>query len=330
MAFRSEISSVVYSQLWNTCKLKLDSLDVHYAPSSILGAANLTASHSSGTREFMGLVWICDVFLKGISGPFISCTLMVFQAFTLNVQNSEMCVHVCMRIYSEIEASHEIIKSCGKNTSYKMKSPKMPQTAYWFHHPLLCRASLSMCSGHGESWVIFRNVSQNPAESSTLWLSQLLGKGSAAGRSRRLLQTSHSFLLGHTQVLALPLAVYELSSTCSPAINTTSFHHWTYFSMTKSIPKGRKWQSACIDAVSVEMYMSSSQCSDLVAFLVKDSLFKLTYNRSHKFYSDDRKISFYVKSLFVREKDLITLHWSYFVCKRSHRQWTWLKLCKIS
>lgn len=56
--------------------------------------------------------------------------------------------------------------------------------------------------------------------------------------------------------------------------------------------------------------MSSSQRSDLVAFLVKDSLFTLIYNRSHKFYPDDRKISFYVKLLFVREKDLIPQHWS--------------------
>lgn len=45
------------------------------------------------------------------------------------------------------------------------------------------------------------------------------------------------------------------------------------------------------------------------------TLFKLTYNRSHQFYSGDNKPSFYVKLLFVREKDFIILSWSYFACK---------------
>ena len=50
------------------------------------------------------------------------------------------------------------------------------------------------------------------------------------------------------------------------------------------------------------------------------ALFKLTYNRSHKFYSGDSKPSFYVKLLCVNEKDVIILSWSYFAHTKSHKQ----------
>lgn len=45
------------------------------------------------------------------------------------------------------------------------------------------------------------------------------------------------------------------------------------------------------------------------------TLFKLAYNRSHKFHSGDSKLSFYAKLLFVKEKDFIILSWSYFACR---------------
>lgn len=50
------------------------------------------------------------------------------------------------------------------------------------------------------------------------------------------------------------------------------------------------------------------------------TFFKLAYNRSHKFHSGDSKLSFYVKLLFVKEKDFIILSWSYFACRKNHRQ----------
>lgn len=128
-------------------------------------------------------------------------------------------------------------------------------------------------------------------------------------------------LLGHPQCF-LSLRLFMCPQICAPQLLIP--HLFITGPEKKSAPQ--RAESGKVPVFMLYQWKCLSHLNNVVIWLrfsfmdETPSLFKLTYNRSHKCYPGDSKPSFYVKLLFVGEKDFIVLSWSYFVCKRSHRQ----------
>lgn len=138
-----------------------------------------------------------------------------------------------------------------------------------------------------------------PCASHGFWAKGMLWTGALACSNLSLLSPG-----AHTSAFS-PLGCLCALYTCSTAINITSFHHWASFGTRKSSPKAESGK-VLLCSVNENTWVTLTGAIWLYfSFLGERFIFfKLTYTRSHSFYSGDNKPSFNVKLLFVREKKI--------------------------
>lgn len=176
----------------------------------------------------------------------------------------------------------------------------------------------------------FRNVSQNSSEQYPV-PSMAPGQRDCCGQEPLPAQTFPFSLLGHIEVLSLPWALYVPSICALQLLIWNLFITGPVLAWRKAAKRQKVAKGLHVCCVNENTWVTLTVVIRLFFSFLSErfTFFKLTYNRSHNFYSGDSKPSFHVKLLFVRRRRLIILSWSYF-CKKSQRQWTWQKLWKLS